>query len=500
MAADPASLAYVRTEEAPLLPPPANEAGVRGWLIKNLFSSPLNALLTILVGAFLIWLVWDTVKWGLFDAVWTGENREACTGEGVGACWPLIWDKFPQWMYGFYPIDQRWRPNLVFLIGGIALIPMLIPSVGGKLWNALFLLIVFPLITIILLSGGNVNFLGQTYTAVISLLLLAAVIVPIAAFGLEDGLQRNRIGVILAGAALLVWLAGFIVDTPNVSIGFARVEALPFLSTVLAFLAGLVSLKLALTDSSGAGRSALKGWALIAGGLLIAMLLLDIDFGLEPVETSQWGGLLVTLVVAVTGIVASLPIGILLALGRRSKMPVVRMFSIVFIEIWRGVPLITVLFMSSVMLPLFLPAGMNFDKLLRALVGVALFSSAYMAEVVRAGLQAIPRGQYEGAQALGLSYWQMMAKIILPQALKISIPNIVGNFISLFKDTTLVSIIGIFDLLGIVQAGLRDANWASAASAPTGYFTVALIFWVFCFGMSRYSMFIERRLATGHKR
>jgi general L-amino acid transport system permease protein len=290
------------------------------------------------------------------------------------------------------------------------------------------------------------------------------------------------------------------IDTPNVSVGFARVEALPFLSTVLALLAGLASIKTAFADATGAGRSALMGWVIIAGGLLLAMLLLDIDFGLEPVETSQWGGLLVTLVVAVTGIVASLPIGILLALGRRSKMPVVRMFSIIFIEIWRGVPLITVLFMSSVMLPLFLPAGMNFDKLLRALVGVALFSSAYMAEVVRAGLQAIPRGQYEGAQALGLSYWQMMAKIILPQALKISIPNIVGNFISLFKDTTLVSIIGIFDLLGIVQAGLRDANWASAASAPTGYFTVALIFWVFCFGMSRYSMFIERRLATGHKR
>ena len=500
MAIDTASVAYVRTADAPLLPPPANEAGVRGWLVKNLFSSPFYSLLTIVLFAFLGWLVWDTVKWGLFDAVWTGANREACTGEGIGACWPLIWDKFPQWMYGFYPIDQRWRPNIVFLIGAVALAPMLIPSIGGKLWNALFLLIAFPLITIILLSGGNVNFLGQTYTSVISLLLLAAIAVPVAAYGLEDGLHRNRLGFIFGGAALILWLAGFMIDTPNVSIGFARVEALPFFSTVLAFLAGLVSIKAAMLDSSGSGRSALKGWALLGGGLLIAMLLLDIDFGLEPVETSQWGGLLVTLVVAVTGIVASLPIGILLALGRRSKMPVVRMFSIIFIEIWRGVPLITVLFMSSVMLPLFLPAGMNFDKLLRALVGVALFSSAYMAEVVRAGLQAIPRGQYEGAQALGLSYWQMMAKIILPQALKISIPNIVGNFISLFKDTTLVSIIGIFDLLGIVQTGLRDANWASAASAPTGYFTVALIFWVFCFGMSRYSMFIERRLATGHKR
>ncbi len=374
MPIDTTGVAFVRTEDAPLLPPPSNAAGLRGWLLRNLFSSPLNILLTVVFGALLGYLIWDTVKWGIFDAVWTGSDREACTGEGVGACWPLVWEKFPQWIYGFYTIDQRWRPNLVFLIGGVALIPMLIPSLGGKLWNALFLLIAFPLITIILLSGGNVNFLAQTYVGVISLLLLAAVLVPIAAYGLEDGLARNRLGMILAAVALLVWLAGFFIDTPNVSIGFAGVETLPFLSSVLAFLVGAVSIKAALADKTLAGRSALKGWALVAGGLLVAMLLLDIDFGLEQVETSQWGGLLLTLVVAVTGIVVSLPIGIMLALGRRSKMPVVRMFSIVFIEIWRGVPLITVLFMSSVMLPLFLPAGVNFDKLLRALVGVALFS------------------------------------------------------------------------------------------------------------------------------
>ena len=214
---------------------------------------------------------------------------------------------------------------------------------------------------------------------------------------------------------------------------------------------------------------------------MLAMLLLGANLGLVPVETSQWGGLLVTLVVSVTGIVASLPLGILLALGRRSQMPVVKLFSIIFIELWRGVPLITVLFFSSVMLPLFLPEGTSFDKLLRALIGVALFSAAYMAEVVRSGLQAIPKGQYEGAMALGLSFWQMMNKIILPQALKISIPNIVGNFISLFKDTTLVSIIGIFDLLGMVRAGLKDSNWAAPSSTPTGYFTLALMFWIFCF-------------------
>ncbi len=230
------------------------------------------------------------------------------------------------------------------------------------------------------------------------------------------------------------------------------------------------------------------------------MVILSIDFGLTPVETSQWGGLLVTLVVAITGIVASLPLGILLALGRRSEMPAVRVFSVVFIEVWRGVPLITVLFMASVMLPLFLPAGVNFDKLLRCLIGVALFSSAYMAEVVRGGLQAIPKGQYEAADALGLTYWQSMGLIILPQALKIVIPGIVNTFIGLFKDTTLVSIIGLFDLLGIVQSGFQDPKWASPQTGSSGYFAAAVIFWMFCFLMSRYSQFMERQLTTTHRR
>ena len=156
--------------------------------------------------------------------------------------------------------------------------------------------------------------------------------------------------------------------------------------------------------------------------------------------------------------------------------------------------------MASVMLPLFLPEGVNFDKLMRALIGVALFSSAYMAEVVRGGLQAIPKGQYEAAQALGLSYWKVMSLIVLPQALKIVIPGIVNSFISLFKDTTLVSIVGLFDLLNIVTTTSNDAKWASPQTGATGYFSAALIFWIFCFSMSRYSIFIERRLNTGHKR
>ncbi len=234
--------------------------------------------------------------------------------------------------------------------------------------------------------------------------------------------------------------------------------------------------------------------------ILAVLVLLRTDYGLTYVETPQWGGLLVTLVVAITGIVFSLPIGILLALGRRSDMPVVKYFSIGFIEIWRGVPLITVLFMAMYMLPQFLPPGTDLDKLSRALVGVALFSSAYMAEVVRGGLQAIPKGQIEAAHALGLPYWQTMRLIVLPQALKIVIPGIVNTFIGLFKDTTLLTVVGLFDLLGIVIAGFADAKWASPQTPPTGYFSAALIFWIFCFGMSRYSQFIERRLNTGHKR
>ena len=189
------------------------------------------------------------------------------------------------------------------------------------------------------------------------------------------------------------------------------------------------------------------------------------SFGLPMVETPRWGGLLITLVVAFVGIVVSLPLGIVLALGRRSKMPVVKTLCVIFIEFVRGVPLITVLFMASVMLPLFLPPGVTFDKLLRALIGVSLFSAAYMAEVVRGGLQAIPKGQYEGADSLGLGYWQKMYLVVLPQALKLVIPGIVNTFIGMFKDTSLVSIISMFDLLGIVKQNFADPNWATPVTA-----------------------------------
>jgi general L-amino acid transport system permease protein len=226
-------------------------------------------------------------------------------------------------------------------------------------------------------------------------------------------------------------------------------------------------------------------------------LLVGGTFGLAHVETRSWGGLLVTLVVAVTGIVISLPLGILLALARMSRLTAVRTVAVIFIEFWRGVPLIAVMFFATYMLPLFLPPTWTIDALLRVLVGVSLFASAYMAEVIRGGLQAIPKAQFEGAMALGLGYTTTMTFVVLPQALRLVIPGIVNNFIGLFKDTTLVLIVAIFDFLGQLRAAFSDTNWATPSTLFTGFAFAGLVYFVFCFSMSRYSLFVERRLRTG---
>ncbi len=430
-------IAYVRTKTVPPSPPPANITGLQGWARENLFPAPLQSVLTLIMAALAAYVIWMVADWAIIKAVFAGDSGEACRGEGnqEGACWPMATARFGQWIYGFYPFAERWRVNIVFIVGVLALVPMLMPSLPYKSLNAIFLLAIYPIMTLILLTGGNFNIDGSTWIS--ASLFIAVLVIPILFLG---------------------------------------------------FIAKILEPKIALISS-----------AVIVAITTLLLLLFSINFGLKYVETSQWGGLLVTLVVAVTGIVASLPIGILLALGRRSQMPVVKLFSVAFIELWRGVPLITVLFMASVVLPLFLPPGTNFDKLLRALVGVALFSSAYMAEVVRGGLQAIPKGQTEAAQALGLTFWQNMGLITLPQALKLVIPGIVNTFIGLFKDTTLVGIIGLYDLLLIIGTANTDQNWAAPQTHSTGLFSAALIFWIFCFAMSRYSMFMERQLDTGHK-
>jgi amine acid ABC transporter, permease protein, 3-TM region, His/Glu/Gln/Arg/opine family len=244
-----------------------------------------------------------------------------------------------------------------------------------------------------------------------------------------------------------------------------------------------------------------RWWLALAWPVVLitcAVLMWGGVLGLTFVPTDKWGGLPLTLILAAVGMIGSFPLAILLALGRRSELPAIRAVSVGFIEFVRGVPLISVLFMASVMFPLFLPEGVTVNKLLRAQVGIILFTAAYLAEAVRGGLQAVPRGQYEAADALGLGYWQKTGLIILPQALKVAIPPLVNQFISMFKDTSLVIIIGLFDLLTTAKAALADPQWRPFF--VESYVFVALIYWSFCFFMSRYSLFIESRLAVGHKR
>jgi general L-amino acid transport system permease protein len=448
---------FIRNEMAPALPPPTQRIGALAWMRENLFSGVLNTLLTVF-GIFLMALIVPPfVRFMFIDAVWTGENREACLGPEVGACWPFIQAKFGQLIYGFYPISERWRVDIVFAAGVLLLVPLMVLSWPFKRINAFLFFVAYPVVAFVLLTGGNIN---------------------ASAFLLERfGLIRGLVGDAEIGGINLVFWVDYVLTA----------------LLVMAAIGGLIA------ALGGNGRSAARTtfWVFLAFGLVI--FIWDVDVGLDYVETRQWGGLLVTLVIAVTGIVASLPLGILLALGRRSQMPVVRLLSVIFIEFWRGVPLITVLFFATYMLPLFLPQGTNPDALLRALVGVALFSAAYMAEVVRGGLQAIPKGQYEGAMAVGLTWSQMMRLIILPQALTLVIPGIVNSFISLFKDTTLVLIVSIFDFLGQLRASFTDPNWATPVTLYTGFAFAGVVYFLFCFGMSRYSLFVERRLNTSHR-
>jgi general L-amino acid transport system permease protein len=283
--------------------------------------------------------------------------------------------------------------------------------------------------------------------------------------------------------------------------------ALGLLYIVLSFAPGLM--KFWIGEGQLAVEQAAPAWMRFYGPkrlILIALVvfgllaLLADRVGLPRVDTGLWGGMTVTFLISAVGIVFSLPLGVLLALGRRSRLPAIQLLSVIFIEFVRGVPLITVLFMANTMLPLFVPQEWSPDRLLRPLIGVAVFAAAYMAEVVRGGLQAIPKGQYEGAMSLGLGYWQMMRLIILPQALRIVIPGIVNTFIGLFKDTTLVTIVGIFDFLRTVEATLIDPTWATPVTRSTGYAFAGIFYFLCCWGMSRYSIAVEKRLAAGQKR
>lgn len=503
---DVTSSSFVRRDLLAERPAPVKTTGFIGLMRTRLLNSPTNILLTV-VSALLLWFtIVPSVKFLMVDAVWTGQDRTACLAENagfaVGACWPYISAKLPQLIYGFYPEAERWRVNLTFLLSAVLLVPLLVPRLPAKGINASLFFVAFPVVAFFLLYGGGIKGFGLSWTA--GLLQLFDESIIGAGQALLNLSKTSAIGpllwslgslIMLVGTAIswlifpLTWLSDHIQGTAQpVWIDFAVTAAIV---SLVAFVLG---------GGVRAGGRALVTSVAVFIGIAVVIQLMGLDRGgLPVVSTNLWGGLLVTLVVSVTGIVTSLPIGIALALGRRSTIPLIRIFSIAFIEFWRGVPLITVLFFATYMLPLFLPGNFSVDGLVRALIGIALFTGAYQAENVRGGLAAIPRGQSEAAAALGLSWWKTTSLIVLPQALRHVIPNLVNSFISLFKDTSLVSIVALFDLLGSLRASFSDPKWSTPSTAFTGFAFAGIIYFVFCFGMSRYSLFVEHRL-NAHRR
>lgn len=333
---------------------------------ERLFGTPVTTVVTLLLAAALAWLAVPLIRWALIDASWSGQTRSDCAG--TGACWVFIKARFGQFMYGLYPIEERWRANLAGIVFALSAAAIVLAPQRLKLRLGLLALAVLPPLGIWLLAGG---------------------------------------------------------------------------------------------------------------------------FGLRPIETREWGGLMLTVFLALYASLIAIPLGILLALGRQSELKVIRLVAVLFIEFWRGVPIIAVIFLASLLLPLIMPSGIGVDRLARAVIGLGFCIAAYMAEAVRGGLQALPKGQREAATALGLSYWKATWFIILPQALRIALPAITNEFIALVKNTTLVLVVSILDLLGIAQASLADPAWVGMNMEA--YVFSGGIYWLICFALSRWSRRLERR-------
>ena len=422
---------FVRKDMLPPQTPPVSQIGAVRWMRENLFSGPLNTILTVLSLLAVLWVAKHVGPW-FMNAIWNAGSLAECRQilDGAsGACFAVIRDRWPQLLYGFYPSDLYWRPNLAMVLMLVALAPILFDKVPRKLlWFSAF----YPAIAFWLLWGGSVW-------------------VPVT---------------VMAGFAL--W--------------YGVTRALAAQSAILSMIAG--------------AAAAILWWLFLAGPVaqgLQSVIALDI----QQVASRDFGGFMLSIIIGVTGIALSLPLGIMLALGRKSDMLLIKVICVGFIEFVRGVPLITLLFTASLLLNYFLPPGTNFDIILRVIIMVTLFAAAYMAEVIRGGLAALPRGQYEAADALGLDYWKAQRLIIMPQALKISIPGIVNTFIGLFKDTTLVVFIGLLDPIGLSNAIRADTNWNGIYWELFAF--IGLLFFIFCFGMSRYSMYLERKLKTDHR-
>ena len=429
---------FVRTEMLPEKEPPVLQIGVVAWIRQNLFSGPVNTLVSALTLIFIIFIASILLPW-LAAPTWEANTFSECRdilakigieGRFGGACWGVIRDRWLQLLFGFYPAELRWRPILALVLLFVALAPVLF---SHRVPRALLVVsLLYPFVMPWLLWGGSV------WTPVVALLgfVIAASVIRFAA-----NLLGSLASVILAVSAAALW------------------------------------------------------WWLAAGPVSEALTSM-LPMGLEPVKSRAFGGFMLSVTIGITAIGFALPIGIFLALGRQSNLVIVKTLCVGFIEFIRGVPLITLLFVASALLNIFLPPGTNFDIILRVIIMATLFSSAYMAEVIRGGLAALPKGQQEGADSLGLNYWQAQRLIIMPQALKISIPGIVSTFIALFKDTTLVSIIGLLDPLGLSTAIRADTDWNGIVWELYGF--IAVLFFAVCFSMSRYSMYLERKLQTGH--
>jgi general L-amino acid transport system permease protein len=433
------SEAFVRTEMTPPKAPPLAERGAVKWLRENLFAGPFNTILT-LVALYVLYLALRNIIPWLSNGVWNANSLQECrdiitASAGEGAT-GACWAM----------IRERWHQ---FIFG-------LYPQ--ELYWR--------PTLALVLLFGAIAPVL---FSQVPRQMFWLTLLYPAIAF-------------------FLLW--GGSVWTPIVAM-------LGFVVMVLVYRL-LIRLTGGVTLAAVLGVFAAVLWWLFVDAPFAQWLATTIPIGLQSVGSDEFGGFLLALVIGVTAISFSLPLGILLALGRQSDLPVVKMICVGFIEFIRGVPLITLIFTAALLLGYFLPSGTNFDTILRVIILVTFFAAAYLAEVIRGGLAALPRGQYEAADALGLDYWRAQRLIILPQALKISIPGIVSTFIGLFKDTTLVSFVALLDpLRGVTSVVRADLNWKGIYWEP--YIFVGAIFFIICFGMSRYSMYLEKKLKTDHR-
>ncbi len=440
------SVSFVRDTMLPQATPPITERGAIKWMRENLFSGWFNSILTI-VSIYVIYVILSHILPWFVNSIWVADSldecrqiRDAVNGGEPSACFAVITERWQQLIYGFYPVDRSW--------------------------------------------GADASFLFLYIRPNIAFALLFVAIAPI----LYDKLPRKM----LWFSALYPFLAFWLVWGGSVWMPVSVLAGL-----VLAFVAfqllGSVS---GLVAALGAFLMPLIWWYFLAAPVADAIQSI-LPVSLDPVDSKKIGGFMISIIIGLAGIVLSLPIGVVLALGRQSDLLIVKMICVGFIEFIRGVPLITLLFTASLLLNYFLPPGTNFDIVLRVIIMVTLFASAYMAETIRGGLAALPKGQYEAADSLGLDYWKSQRLIIMPQALKISIPGIVNNFIGLFKDTTLVLFIGIFDMLGLVGAIRASTEWNGVYFEL--FIFVAAVFWICCFSMSRYSQWLERKLQTEHR-